>query len=464
MARNCLAGSLLLVALLAASGCHGKSDKPRLGEIERLPRVETVTPMRTTLELRSTLTATVEAYEKADLCARVRGQVKFTSPGVDIGRAIKEGDKLITLDVPDLTAERQNKKAALEQALNLQKQTEQARAVAGKELEEAKAQEVRYHADLDFRAAQYKRLAKLAQNKTVQPQLAEEAQLQHQSAVAALTAAEAQTRTKKARLEATDADLKVAASRIKVAQADLHRVGTLLQFATITAPFDGVITKRWVDTGATVNDPGTPLLTVMRSDMVRVVLQIPERDMAFVHVGGKPHGPAKGNNVVLRFPALGTTFPAGEFKGEITRLAAALDMTTRTMRAEVDLKNEGSHLRPQMTGTATVLLAEHDSVLTVPSSSLLRVGDTTFVYHLQDILGEPVRKQVQKAPVELGLDDGLRVEIRSGLTGNEQVIAKGNGVLRSGDHALPADSGHTPPPPTRRARAAVPKKTPTSRR
>jgi RND family efflux transporter MFP subunit len=438
MARLWLPCVFLLMALVGGGACQKKFTKPRLGEIERLPRVETVTPMRSTLELHTKLTATVEAYEKADLCAQVRGAVKFASPGVEIGRAVKRGEELIAVDVPDLRAEWQNKKAALEQALNVQKQAAQAKVVAGKELEEAKAQEVRYRADLEFRDAQYKRLAKLAQNKTLEPQLAEEARLQREAAAAALLAAQAQIRTKQARLEAAEADLKVAQSRVDVAGADLHRQDALLGFATLRAPFDGVITKRWVDTGATVNDPGAPLLTVQRTDVVRVVLQVPERDMPFVHVGGKPPGPAKGNTVVLHFPALGSKLQGGEFKGAITRLAAALDPGTRTMRAEVDLPNEGGHLRPGMTGTATVMLDEHDRVLTVPSSALLRLGERTVVYYLEDLPGEPVRKRVQQAQVELGLDDGLRVEVRSGLTGSEQVIAKGNGVLRTGDHAVAA--------------------------
>jgi multidrug efflux pump subunit AcrA (membrane-fusion protein) len=60
------------------------------------------------------------------------------------------------------------------------------------------------------------------------------------------------------------------------------------------------------------------------------------------------------------------------------------------------------------------------------------------VYYLEDIAGEPVRRRVQQAEVELGQDDGQRVEVRSGLTGNEQVITKGNGVLRVGDEAVAA--------------------------
>jgi RND family efflux transporter MFP subunit len=327
--------------------------------------------------------------------------------------------------------------------------------VAEKELQEARAQVVRYRADLEFRDAAHKRLARLSANKTVEPQLADEARLQREAAAAALEAGTAQVATRQARLEATDADLKVAHSRIGVARADLNRALALLGFATVSAPFDGVNTKRWVDTGATVNDPGAPLLTVMRTDRVRVVLQVPERDMPYVHVGGKPGGPAKGNSVALRFPALGNTDRGGDFTGTITRLATALDPVTRTMRAEVDLPNADGLLRPQMTGVATVLLDEHTSVLAVPSSALLRIGDQTVVYYLEAVPGDALRKRVRKAAVELGLDDGLRVEIRSGLSGDEEIISKGNGVLRSGDLALPADV--KPPRPSWGKAAGAPK-------
>jgi RND family efflux transporter MFP subunit len=235
----------------------------------------------------------------------------------------------------------------------------------------------------------------------------------------------------------------VADSRIKVAEAEVARLEALVGYATVRAPFDGVITKRWVDRGATIKDPGMPLLTVMRTDVVRVILDVPERDTPHLRVNGQASPEVRGNKVWLRFPALESVFGDREFTGSdgerpprLTRLASALDPATRTMRAEVHVQNLLGYLRPQMTGTATMLLAERDNALTVPASALVRNGNRVEVYYVANPTGEPPRGVVKRAEVVLGLDDGRRVEIRSGLTGQELIIAKGNGVVRVGATAI----------------------------
>jgi RND family efflux transporter MFP subunit len=266
--------------------------------------------------------------------------------------------------------------------------------------------------------------------------LAEEAQFQVSAARAALAAGRAQIQTKKAKLAAAEAELKVAESRTKVAQAEVERLEAMVGFATIRAPFDGVITKRWVHSGATVKDAGMPLLTVMRTDVMRVILDIPERDVPHIRAAGKPSPGEPGNRVTLRIPALQGAVPGGEFQGRVTRLALALDPVTRTMRTEVHLDNRSGLLRAEMTGTAQVVLGEREHVLTVPSSALARTGDKVEVFFVADPVGEPRRGTVKRAAVELGLDDGMRVEIRKGLTGQELVIVRGNGVIRVGDPAI----------------------------
>lgn len=233
----------------------------------------------------------------------------------------------------------------------------------------------------------------------------------------------------------------VVESKIKVAQAELEKAEALVQFATVRAPFDGVITKRWIDAGVTVKDATMPLLTLMRIDRVRVLLDIPERDVPYITTAK-----GKANPVTLQFPALQEILAGQPFQGCITLLASALDPTTRTMRVEVHLDNRlgdrGNLLRPQMTGTATVVLAERTGI-TVPASSLVRVGNKVEIYVIAEPTGQPPRGVVKRVEVQLGLDDGLRVEIRnSRLTGKELVIAKGAGVIRPGDEvlALPARS------------------------
>src|SRR5262249_10855051 len=191
-----------------------------------------------------------------------------------------------------------------------------------------------------------------------------------------------------------------------------------------------------------------PPLTVTRTDVVRILLDIPERDVPLVNATEQnPNKDGKGDLVTLHIPALRSVVSNGEFTGHITRLASALDPQTRTIRAEVHLDNKGGHLRPGMYGTATVLLEERDYALTVPSTALVRRGNKVQLFYVDNPRGDPPCGVVRRLEVELGLDDGRRVEIRSPqLTGKEQIIAKGNGVVREGDTviAVPAPLASDP--------------------
>jgi RND family efflux transporter MFP subunit len=429
----------LPAALLAAiAGCGWADNKRRPAEVERLPHLETVEPERYRLPVRIELSAIVEAMEKADLCARVPGIVETLQPDpgkpeVDIGRRVTAGEPLVKLAVPDLEVDRKHKEALLDQAEKQKQQAIEAQNVAAKDLEEAKTQEQRYLAEFHRGREKHDRTLGLVQRGALQPETAEETKYQLEAATAAWQAAKAMIASKEARLAATAADLKLAESRIKVSRAEVQRLEVLVDYATVRAPFDGLVTKRWLDRGAMIKDPAMPLLTVMRTDTVRVLLDIPERDVPLVNATEQnPNPDGKGDPVELRLPTLGARI----FSSHITRIASALDPATRTMRAEVHLDNPLGVLRPGMYGTALVTLDQRDSALTVPSTALIRRGDKVEVFYVADASGEPPRGVARRIEVELGLDDGKRVEIRSGLTGKELIIAKGNGVVREGDSVV----------------------------
>lgn len=438
----------LLVAILAVVGCGLKEPKPRPNEIERLPRVEVVRPIRTNLERRIEISATVEPMEKVELCARVPGVVDQLADDMDIGRVVKgprdgmPGEKILALAVPDLEAQKKHKEALLEQARKQKVQAAEARAVGGREVVEAEKMEKRYAAEHEFAKFQHERVVQLARSNAVQPERVQETGKQLDAALAAWDVAQAQIETRKAKLKALDADIDTAQAKIAVAEAEVQNLAVLVGYATITAPFDGIITKRWVDRGATIKDAGAPLLTVMRSDSVRVLLDIPEKDVPLVNaLEERPNPDNDGDPVTLRISALSEVVPNGEFSGRIRRMAQALDPNTRTMRAEVHLKNPDGHLRPGMFGRASILLEKRYNVLTLPASALVRRAGRSEVYYVANVDSDPPRGVVKRAEVELGLDDGQTVEIKlrpeAGLSGDELILAKGNGVVRVGDQVVP---------------------------
>jgi RND family efflux transporter MFP subunit len=430
-----LAAGAILAALSA--GCESKRARPKLGEVERLPRVETVKPAMIKRPLTYEIFAEVQSLERARLSSQVQGEVKGLTPDIDIGKPITQGDVLITLDIPAVIAEQENKKAVLAQAQDLRDQADEARKVAVRDVEEAQAQVARWKADLAFRELQLKRNIELVSKGTVQPILQEESELQRNTARAALGAAEAAVNTKKAKLASAEVELKVAQSRVAVAKSDVKIADTKVEFAKIRAPFNGIITRRWVDNGAIIRDATQPLLTVMRTDKVRIPIDIPEKYVPLIGAteGRSPRKEANRVTVVIK-----TESPDGPYvcEGRITRLAAALDPRTRTMRAEVHLDNDNLKLRPGMTGTATVILNEGTTPqMTVPSTALVRVGEEIRVYYVDNLSKDnPPRGVVKMHVVQIGIDDGTTTEIRSGLKGDELVIAKGNGVVHQGETVL----------------------------
>src|SRR5262249_43635166 len=149
--------------------------------------------------------------------------------------------------IPDVVAERDNKRAQLALAVEAKEQAIKARDVAAEEVKEAKALQKRWEADVEFRESQFRRMERLVSSDTVQKQIAEESRLQYKSSVASWEAAGAQVLTKQARLKSAEGEILVAEAKIKVARAELDRLEATVGFATIRAPFDGIVTKRWID-------------------------------------------------------------------------------------------------------------------------------------------------------------------------------------------------------------------------
>jgi HlyD family secretion protein len=431
----------IVVALMApASGCEKrKAAKPRLGEVERLPRVET-TPLGkpAKLEVARTYTATLDALEKVDLCAMVKGYVNELPEDLDIGKTAKKGSVLFSLHVPDLIAERDSKRALVLQNEKAEALAIQAVEVAKAEVKEIRALLLRYEGDLEFRRVQLARVTKLAQGDTLSRQQVDEAKLQLDASQAALAAGQAQVTTKEARYESSQRERDLAAARVQAARTEETKAKVQVEFASIRVPFDGIITKRWIDTGATIKDPGVPLFTFMRTDKIRVILDVPERDVPYLRAG------PNGNPVRVRIPALKEAAGTEDVFGTVTLVSFALDPVTRTMRTEIHLENKVGDkvgvLKPQMTGTAYMTLATREA-FTVPSSALIRSRDKMEIFVVADAAGDPLRGVLKRVEVQTGLDDGLRVEVKGDhLTGREIVVIKCAGVLRAGEHviAIPA--------------------------
>jgi RND family efflux transporter MFP subunit len=373
-----LAEPTLCIVLLYITGCadfqEASAQRADGAQGAPVPSVQVTTPHRAAVSRTLTLPGSVEAFEKAKLYAKVAGYLEKIH--VDIGDRVKQGQVLAVLDVPEMTMEY---------------------AQAEAELTEAKAQHAKVQADYELQKVIHERSKTLRAREAITQQDLDEA---------------------KAKYEVAAAGVKLAQARIDNTQAHLSKLKTLVDYAKIKAPFDGIVTERFVDPGALIQAATTasvnisPVVTVQRADTVRVFVDVPEPDVPAVD---------QGDPATLVLSAL----PQKKFEGVVTRFASALDPSTRTMKVEVDFPNPEGLLHPGMYGNLTLALETRAEVLTLPATALLTERDRTFVYVVED-------GKARKVEVTTGIDDGIRVEIVKGLQGTEAVVVAGASAVTDG--------------------------------
>jgi len=229
-------------------------------------------------------------------------------------------------------------------------------------------------------------------------------------------------------------DVDVAQGQFEQAKAEMEELEALVGYTHIVAPFNGVVTARFVDPGALIQASGHagasetegssagkgnsgPILAVADIDTLRVYVYVTEEETSLIKAGLP---------VTLRL----REFPGREFKAAVTRFANALDLSTRTMLVEADIENQKHELYPGMYADVTLELARHDGAMKLPASAVGRSGDATFVYVVRD-------GHLAKVPVTTDLANEGWVEIASGLHGDESVVGTVSTALSEGEAVRP---------------------------
>lgn len=338
---------------------------------ETRPHVETALPIRKTVYRRLKVPGETLPFEQAALHARVPGYLEAIP--VDRGSVVKAGDVLARIAVPELENQLEREKAELAAC---------APAIAREEAEFA------------WREAIHTRLKDVAAKtpNLVNPEMLDDAV---------------------GRYEMAKAERDVTKSREPVLRAAVAKTQTLIGFAAIKAPFDGVVTERWVDPGQLIQPAITKILHLMRTDPVRVRIHVPQSDVPAI----RPDSRAK-----VSFDEL----PGKSFEVPVARLFWALNPNTKTMAAEVDVKNPEGAIRPGMYAHVLVELDARPDALVLPAGALVVEKKKTFVYIVR---GEAAKK----TPVVVGIDDGIEFEVREGLRDNDEVIVTGKNLVTDGD-------------------------------
>lgn len=201
-------------------------------------------------------------------------------------------------------------------------------------------------------------------------------------------------------------------AELLAANARLARASLEVDDCVLRAPFDGEVADRFLDPGAFAR-PGSPVLSVVDREQVRIVLDVPETDCAVVE---------PGSEAKIRFLALGTTMV-----GKIARRAPAADSATRTIHAEIDLLDAQRKLPVGTTAELTLSVGDAIDASELPLRAASIRGDQATLFVLA---GDIAHKR--KVPV-LGEALGSLFVPKQALTQGELVVTEGRALLSEGD-------------------------------
>jgi len=217
-----------------------------------------------------------------------------------------------------------------------------------------------------------------------------------------------------------------AKGRYDIAAANLAHTETLLSFAHIVAPFDGIVTRRHVDQGAFIPAAtsgsvaqSAAVVTLIDISRVRVEVAVPEQEAAVVKTG-------------LQATLTLDELAGRAFEGTITRFGYALDEATRTMLVEIELPNPGRELRPGMYGSVKLVLERKKEALIIPIDALVVEKTRTFVFTMAG-------DKAKRLTVKVGFKDSTSAEILEGVALDQVVLLAAKASLTDGQAVAVAE-------------------------
>jgi multidrug efflux pump subunit AcrA (membrane-fusion protein) len=481
---------VIAILMLTGSGCSKPEKAAPKAHLR--PEVKVVNVEKRTIVRSTEQPGFIEAYEQTSIYPKVAGFIDKWN--VDIGDSITEGRVLAHLDVPDLIAKYEEKKAevALDEvritvAEEFVKVAKENLQTASAQVKVARANLGTFEAEVAFTKSDFDRIDLLVKDKAVDKVLWDVKRKARDTSIASLEAAkagvevaEAAERARKADVDKAQVDVEAARGKSKVSQATEKRLAAMVGYTYIRAPYDGIVIARNVNKGdfaqPAAGDPSaqrdnpaatrassSPLYVVARIDKVRIFLDVPEMEANGIQPGSQAH---------VKIEAVDNmAFPA-----EVTRTSWALNAKSRTLRAEIDIDNPmatnpypnkalpvlgarilglmGSQLLgqgpvlassaliagspatgrilPNMYAYGRVELKRVD-VWAIPLQSVFQLGNQNYCYVLED--GKAV-----KLPVQLGIDDGNWVEVVKKHSGGKWVPCGGKERIVVGELSQLSDS------------------------
>jgi len=336
-------------------------------------------------------------FQDVDVHAKVAGYIRNIN--VDVGDRVRQGQTLAVLEVPELSAQLAGADAAVRRS---QEEIRRAKSTV------RRAQSVHSAAH-----SAYIRLNEAATSRSglVAQQEIDDIQAKDLEAEAQVATAEAEQAA--------------AQQQFEIAQANQQQYKALENYSRIVAPFTGVITNRYADTGALIqagtssSTQAMPVVRLAQTSNLRLVLSIPESIAPSIHLG---------DPVKVLVQALNR-----DIEGKVSRFADSLDQQTRTMETEIDFDNHSGLLIPGMYAETVLTMQARKNILTVPLTAVMRNGMDVAVRIVND------QNLIEERHIQLGSDDGTRAEVLAGLKQNDRVVIGNSSQFVKGQKVLPQE-------------------------
>jgi RND family efflux transporter MFP subunit len=218
-------------------------------------------------------------------------------------------------------------------------------------------------------------------------------------------------------LDNSETALHVSNAQIESAEANLNNAITQLSYCGITAPFNGYITKRFLDNGAYVSTGGqsqsSVLFILSEINQLKILVNVSEKDMPSL-------------DSVKEVTVRTDTYPDKIFNGTVKRQSQQFDLNTRTMAVEVDLENDDNLLKPGMFANVEVIIGKSENTILLPAQCVQNDEKGSFLFKV----GED--SVAHKVYVATGIKDKINTEIISGITEDDKVLTTGYDIVKEG--------------------------------
>ena len=378
-------GFLFLLGAFS-TGCHRIQSPAQV----TLPAAPVVRVGRRPLSNRLEVAGEFLPFQEVEIHAKVAGYIRKIY--VDIGDRVHAGQLLAELEVPEMTAQVEGAQAVVQRS---QEDILSARSAVARTVADYAA----LHAAFD----------RLKQASDARPGLIAQQELDD---------AEAKDLSAKAQVEAARFELASKEQGLGAARADHRHYASLADYSHIAAPFDGIVTWRYADTGTllqagTSNSGSMPAIKLAQVNILRLRLPVPENLAGSVHIG---------DTARIYVQATGE-----QLTGKVVRTTGELDLATRSLQVEIDLDNKNGKLTPGMYADVTLDIQRSGNGLTIPVEAVDRSQSSPFAFVVNQ------QGHIEKRTLHLGMETPRFIEVIDGLQEGERVVVANLSSFQPGE-------------------------------